>query len=265
MLIQKLRQHEGPSVDDPSVDDDSTRSSSPAPACDVMRSMYQLYIANKNYSSWSLRPWVLMRTLDIPFEERLVPFEDASRWQEYRKISPSGKVPCLIDAGRAIWDSLAIVEYLAERHGEVWPQDAPTRAWARSAAAEMHSGFTELRSRCSMNCGIRVRLKESPAALTRDVRRIGTLWNDGLQRFGGPFLCGPKFTAVDAFFAPVALRIQTYGLALDAQSAAYATRLLAVPAMREWYDDALEERGRDAAHEAEVLQLGEIVEDLRAR
>jgi glutathione S-transferase len=228
-----------------------------------MRSMYQLYIANKNYSSWSLRPWLLMRELAIGFEERLVPFHDAARWQEYRKLSPSGKVPCLIDAGVAIWDSLAIVEYLAERHGEVWPPEAKIRAWARSAAAEMHSGFSELRSRCSMNCGIRVRLKEYPAALARDVGRIGTLWNDGLQRFGGPFLCGTRFTAVDAFFAPVAFRIQTYGLAMDAQASAYATRLLAVPAMREWYRDALEERSRDAAHEDEVLQLGTVIEDRR--
>jgi glutathione S-transferase len=226
--------------------------------------MYQLYIANKNYSSWSLRPWVLMRELGIGFEERLVPFEDTSRWQEYRKISPSGKVPCLIDAGTLVWDSLAIAEYLAERHDGIWPSAAGTRAWARSAVAEMHSGFTELRSRCPMNCGIRVRLNEFPAALARDLGRINALWNDGLDRFGGPFLGGTHFSAVDAFFAPVALRIQSYGLELDARASAYAARLLELPAMREWYRDALKERGRDMPHEAEVLQQGTLLADLRA-
>src|SRR5579862_9851841 len=104
------------------------------------RSVYELHIGNKNYSSWSLRPWVLMRELGIEFAEHLIPFGDASRWEAFRKISPSGKVPCLVDGKSAVWDSLAITEYLAERHGDVWPSDPSARAWARSAAAEMHSG-----------------------------------------------------------------------------------------------------------------------------
>jgi glutathione S-transferase len=161
--------------------------------------MYELYIANKNYSSWSLRAWVLMRELEIAFREHLVPFGQESSWQSYRRISPSGKVPCLIDGDIVVWDSLAIAEYLAERHDAVWPAQAGARAWARSAAAEMHSGFSELRSRCSMSCGLRIRLDEFPAALERDVARLGTLWNEGLRRFGGPFLAGAAFTAVDAF------------------------------------------------------------------
>jgi glutathione S-transferase len=225
--------------------------------------MYELYIANKNYSSWSLRPWVLMRELDIAFAERLVPFEDVSSWNSYRKLSPSGKVPCLVDGARVVWDSLAIVEYLAEWHGTVWPADSSARAWARSAAAEMHSGFAELRNRCSMSCGIRMRLKDIPLGVARDIGRIGALWNDGLGRFGGPFLSGKAFTAVDAFFAPVAFRIQTYGLPVDAASAAYATRLLGLRSMREWYADALKEKGRDGPHEAEIQQMGSLLEDFR--
>jgi glutathione S-transferase len=227
--------------------------------------MYQLYIANKNYSSWSLRPWVLMRQLDIAFAERLLVFGQDSSWEAYRGISPSGKVPCLIDGDRAVWDSLSIVEYLAERHDAVWPEDAGARAWARSATAEMHSGFTELRNRCSMSCGVRVRLKEFPTGLARELDRIGALWNDGLQRFGGPFLTGTAFTAVDAFFAPVAFRIQTYGLTLDAASASYATRLLGLRSMRDWYADALHEPWRDALHETELLQTGSVLDDLRTQ
>jgi glutathione S-transferase len=225
--------------------------------------MYALYIANKNYSSWSLRAWGLMRELGMPFEEHLLPFGDASSWRGYEKISSSGKVPCLVDGEHQVWDSLAIAEYLAERHRAVWPADSMARAWARSAAAEMHSGFIELRSFCSMNCGVRVRLNNIPSSLERDIARIGTLWNDGLSRFGGPFLAGSAYTAVDAFFAPVAFRIQTYGLVLDAVSAAYATRLLQLAAMREWYASALKETWRDAPHELEVTQLGTILKDLR--
>jgi glutathione S-transferase len=225
--------------------------------------MYTLYIANKNYSSWSLRAWALMRELDLPFEEHLLPFGDTSSWNAYKKIAPSAKVPCLVDGASVVWDSLAIAEYLAERHREVWPVDPQARAWARSAAAEMHSGFSELRSFCSMNCALRVRLREMPDGLLRDIARIQWLWNDGLRRFGGPFLAGRAFTAADAFFAPVAFRVQTYGLELDSASAEYVVRLLALTSMREWYARALAEKWRDAAHEAEVGQVGAIVQDLR--
>src|SRR5271168_1187723 len=144
--------------------------------------MYDLYIANKNYSSWSLRPWVLMRELDIGFHEHLMPFGDESAWTAFRRMSPSGKVPCLVDGDIVVWDSLAIAEYLAESQASVWPAEAGARAWARSAAAEMHSSFSELRNRCSMSCGQRVRLNEHPAALERDVARLGALWNEGLRR-----------------------------------------------------------------------------------
>jgi glutathione S-transferase len=113
--------------------------------------MYDLYIANKNYSSWSLRPWLLMRELKVPFTERLLRFGDAPAWEWFRKLSPCGKVPCLKDGDTTVWESLAIAEYLAERHPAVWPADRAARAYARSAAAEMHAGFVELRNRCSMS------------------------------------------------------------------------------------------------------------------
>lgn len=225
--------------------------------------MYELYIANKNYSSWSLRPWVLMRETGIEFNEHVLPFGHPA-WQDFLKLSPSGKVPCLVDGDTVVWDSLAIVEYLAERHRGVWPQDPRARAWARCAAAEMHSGFMELRNRCSMSCGVRMRLHETPAALKRDIARLDTLWSTGLERFGGPFLAGPSFTAVDAFFSPVAFRVQTYGLKLGAQAAAYAQRLLERPAMQSWYGAALAEKFRDEPHEAEILQMAAVVQDLRA-
>src|SRR5271165_6690601 len=145
--------------------------------------MYDLYIANKNYSSWSARPWVLMRELGIEFREHLVPFGREADWQRFRKISPSGKVPCLTDHDTVVWDSLAIAEYVAERHPAVWPAEPGARGWARSAAAEMHSGFSELRNRCSMSCGLRIRLNEIPEVLERDIQRINSLWNDGLRRW----------------------------------------------------------------------------------
>ncbi len=226
--------------------------------------MPTLFIANRNYSSWSLRPWVLMRELDLAFEEVLVPFGGNADYPGFHAFSPSGKVPCLVDDdGTAVWDSLAIVEYLAEASPRVWPSGRTARAWARSAAAEMHAGFAALRATCTMNCGLRVRLHEVPAPLRADVERIDALWSDGLARFGGPFLGGDVFTAVDAFFAPVAFRVQTYGLALSPAAMAYAQRLLALPSMRAWYAAALQEPWREAGHEAEVPAIGVIVEDLR--
>src|SRR5579885_389594 len=230
--------------------------------------MYTLYIANKNYSSWSLRPWVLMRELAIDFTERQLIFGDAASWERYRSVCPSGKVPCLVDAANgslAVWDSLSIAEYLAERHEGIWPSDPSARAWARSAAAEMHSGFSELRSRCSMTCGVRIRLHEYPPALERDLSRLQALWNDGLRRFAGPFLAGRSFTAADAFFAPVAFRVQTYGLSLDPACAAYVARLLELASMSEWYAAALKETSRDESHEQEMLQTGSVIADYRTR
>jgi glutathione S-transferase len=225
--------------------------------------MYTLYIANKNYSSWSLRAWVLMRTLAIPFEERLEPFTAATTTEHFRRFSPTGKVPCLHDGVLRVWDSLAIVEYLAERHPGVWPADPVARAWARSAAAEMHAGFATLRNICSMTCGQRVVLRERPAALESEFGRLRELWQEGLRHFAGPWLAGSAFTAVDAFFAPVAFRLQTYGIRLDPACDAYAARLLQLPAMRDWYAAALIEPWRDHDHERDISAVAAHIEDLR--
>lgn len=229
--------------------------------------MYQLYIANKNYSSWSLRPWVLMRELDIPFEERLSPFRAGgagSNWSEFRRFSPSGRVPCLVDGERVVWESLAIVEYLAERHDGIWPADREARVWARCASAEMHAGFASLRERCAMNCGIRARLHDIPDALQRDMARLDELWRQGLERFDGTFLTGPEFTAVDAFFSPMAFRVQSHGLSLSEASLAYIERLLALPAMQRWYAEALRETWREPGHEEELGRYATLVGDMRA-
>jgi glutathione S-transferase len=225
---------------------------------------YRLHTANRNYSSWSLRPWVLMRVLGIGFEEEQHLFAPGSNRAAFRAFAPNGTVPCLHDGDAVVWDSLAIVEYLAERHGGVWPADAAARAWARCAAAEMHGGFSALRNACSMNCGLRVRLHAIGPGLAQDIARIDELWCEGLARFGGPFLGGAAFTAVDAFFAPVAFRAQGYGLAFSAPAAGYVARLLALAPMREWYDAALLETAREPGHEAEAAAAGTITADLRA-
>lgn len=227
--------------------------------------MTTLYIANNNYSSWSLRPWVLMAQLGIPFDEHRVAFGEGSNWEAFRRFSPSGRVPCLHDGDTVVWDSLAIMEYLAERHGNVWPSKPEARTWARCAAAEMHSGFSALRNACGMSCGTRVRLHTMSPALLADIARINELWNEGLSRFKGPFLAGNAFTAADAFYAPVVFRIQTYRLPMEGNVPAFVERMLALPAMRAWYADALAETWRDVAHEDEVRDNGEIIKDFRAR
>lgn len=224
----------------------------------------KLHIANKNYSSWSLRPWVLMRTLGLDFQESLHPFPTGGAPSGFETFSPTGKVPCLVDGDLTVWDSLAIVEYLSERYPAVWPASAAARAWARCASAEMHSGFSTLRQICSMSCGVRVRLRpEALTALAADLDRLQRLWREGLQRFGGPFLAGDAFTAVDAFFCPVAFRVQTYSPPLDAVCSAYVQTLLDLPAMRQWYDAALKEPWIEPAHDADVLAWGELLSDAR--
>jgi glutathione S-transferase len=226
--------------------------------------MFTLIIGNKNYSTWSLRPWVLLKALDIPFTERLEPFIDHGSHDVFRAFSPTGRVPCLIDGDIFVWDSLAITEYVAEQHPAVWPSDRAACAWARSVAAEMHSGFSALRNTCGMNCGLRVELFQRSPALEADLARIDELWRDGLARFGGPFLAGPTFTAADAFYAPVAFRLMTYGLSLSPESDAYAQRLRDLPAMRDWYAAGIAETWREPDHEAEVTAAGRIIADLRA-
>jgi len=226
--------------------------------------MYTLHIGNKHYSSWSLRPWALLTELGIPFHERLHVF-GPNFSAKSEGISPTGKVPCLQDGDRTIWDSLAIAEYVAEKRPGVWPGDDTARAWARSAAAEMHSSFGMLREVCSMFCGLRIELNSRGAdAIRPDLARLIELWDDGLKRFGGPFLAGKSFGAVDAFFCPVAFRVQSYGLALPGPSMAYVERLLALDSMKKWYDAALKEPWRDDPHEVDIPRWGKITRDLRA-
>ena len=224
---------------------------------------YRLHITHKNYSSWSLRPWLLMRALGIPFDEVLHRFTPGAA-DDFRGISPSGKVPWLVDGDTVVWDSLAIAEYLAERHPGVWPAAAPARAWARCAAAEMHSGFATLRNLHGMNVGVRVAVAQRPPALLADIARIESLWNEGLARFGGAFLAGAAFTAVDAFYAPVAYRFRSYGITPQGAAADYLATLLAHPAMREWEAAALSEEIRIPQYETELAQIGTVTADFRA-
>jgi glutathione S-transferase len=225
---------------------------------------YTLITANRNYSSWSLRPWILMKALAIPFEDRVEPFAAATNYAAFRSFSPTGQVPALIDGDRTIWDSLGITLYLADRHPGVWPADDAARAFAQCAVAEMHSGFSALRNDCTMNVGVRVEPHMPSPALHRDIARLAELWGQGLDRFGGPFLVGPVFTAADAFYAPVAFRVRTHGLDVGPVARAWVDHMLDHPAMRQWEEEALAEPWREDAHEAELAAAGRIVADRRA-
>jgi glutathione S-transferase len=200
-----------------------------------------LYIGNKTYSSWSMRPWLALKWAGLAFEERVIPLGGVgygkSQIPEVLAVSPSGRVPALDVNGLTIWDSLAIAEWAAEKHPSLWPQDPTARALARSAAAEMHSGFAALRSHYSMNLRRKgVPPKQAPADnVLADIARIDELWSSLRARFGGAgdHLCGPRSIA-DAMFTPVATRFRSYGVALSAPARAYANTLLADPAFQEW-------------------------------
>ena len=225
--------------------------------------MKELFIANKNYSSWSLRPWVLMKELKIPFIEKIQAFSTGSNWDGFRKFSPNGLVPCLQDSENTIWDSLAITEYLAESYPKVWPEDKQARAWARCASAEMHSGFANLRNQCTMNCGLRIELNQMTTGLQKDITRIDELWNQGLDQFNGPYLAGDSFTAVDAFYAPVVFRVQTYDLKMSQRSHDYINKIISLESMKTWYKEALNESWREQNHEQEAKDCGKILKDYR--
>jgi glutathione S-transferase len=214
--------------------------------------MLQLYIGNKNYSSWSMRPWVAMRQFGIPFEEVMLRFDsfdaDSQFKQALARVSPAGTVPVLVDEGFSVWDTLAIAEYIAEKFPQhaLWPRDAKARARARSLCAEMHSGFRALRSACGMNIdasmpeiGQKV-LAEQPA-VRADIERLAAAWQDALAQSGGPFLFG-DYSLADAFFAPVVARVRTYGLPLPTVAAAWADRLWATEGVQAWVADALGEK-----------------------
>lgn len=214
--------------------------------------MLTLYIGNKNYSSWSMRPWVLLKQAGIDFTEVPVRFDSFAPGSTFRHtmdpLSPTGKVPLLVDEGLAVWDSLAIAEYLADRfpgHG-LWPQDRAARARARSICAEMHSGFIHLRSQCPMN--IEASLPEIGALVWRDkpgvradVARLTGMWRELLTTYGGPLLFG-GFSIPDAYFAPICMRLKTYALPLDADIAAYVDGVCALPGVQDWVQGALAEK-----------------------
>ena len=223
---------------------------------------YTLITANRNYSSWSLRPWLLMKALGIEFEDRLEPFAQPDNYAAFRQFSPTGQVPVLIDGARTVADSLGITLYLADRHPGVWPADEAARIFAQGAACEMHGGFGALRNDCTMNVGVRVSPKPMSEGLQRNVARLRELFETGLAQFGGPWLAGAAFSAVDAFYAPVAFRIRTYGLDVG-QGQAWVDHVLAHPAMLEWEALALAEDWREASHEEELAAAGVITADYR--
>jgi glutathione S-transferase len=202
----------------------------------------ELVIANKNYSSWSLRPWLLLRQLGVPFTEALVPLDRPDSKARMLAHSPAGRVPVLKEDGLVVWDSLAIIEYLHERFPDrgVWPAGARERAHARCLCAEMHAGFTALRQAMPMNLEADLRGLGMSDAVAADIERVVALWQECLERSGGPFLFG-AFCAADAFYAPVTRRFLTYGVALPATAAAYVATIDRLPAMAEWVAAALRE------------------------
>jgi len=214
-------------------------------------SRLQLVIGNKNYSSWSLRAWLALRKIGVEFDEIRIALYTAGHKDEIKHHAPSGKVPILIDDGRAIWDSAAILEYLAEQQRWLWPSDSGERALARSLCAEMHSGFRALRSQFPMNCrAAPVRRVTPDAEAAADIGRIDAMWADCRERArkNGPWLFG-TFTNVDAMYAPVAIRFSTYGVALRPASAEYVATVLTDEHIKAWYAAAARETETIAAFE----------------
>jgi glutathione S-transferase len=204
-----------------------------------------LVVGNKNYSSWSLRAWLAMKVLGLPFREVRIPLYGPESKRALLEYSPAGKVPCLVDGEVRVWDSLAILEYLAERHPALWPADAALRARARSISAEMHSGFAHLRQHMCMNIRKRHPGKGRTPEVLAEIARIVALWSEAR----GPFLFG-AFGAADAMYAPVVLRFRTYAVELPPVCRAYADAVLALPALQQWM--------RDAERETESLPQFEL-------
>jgi glutathione S-transferase len=213
--------------------------------------MLKIVLGNKNYSSWSLRPWLVLEHFGIPHEEVVVALDQPDTAANIRRYSASGRVPCLMTEGLAIWDSLAICEYLAETNPDkpLWPKDPKARAIARSVSAEMHSGFTSLRNQLSMK--FRDSIPRTPSKETQaDIDRIVEIWTDARARFGkgGRFLFG-DFTIADAFYGPVVSRFKTYGVPLSGAAKDYYDAMWALPAMQKWLADAKAETLRAPLHE----------------
>jgi glutathione S-transferase len=222
----------------------------------------KLIIGNKNYSSWSVRPWLVLTHFGIPFEEEVVPLS-GPRWREnVRAKSPTGKVPVLVDGDLVVPETIAIIEYVAEKHPEhaVWPKDGKARALARAAAAEMHAGFGNLRSAAPMNLRASLPGRVSHDAVATDTARLERLWGDLLDRSGGPYLFG-KFTAADAMYAPVASRIRTYELPVSDLGAAYVEAIYALPAFQTLLAAAVAEPWIVERDELDIVQSGRPLSD----
>ncbi|ABE63218.1 glutathione S-transferase-like protein [Nitrobacter hamburgensis X14] len=204
-----------------------------------------LVIGNKNYSSWSMRPWLALKASGIAFEERFIPlYTGAADKQRILDVTPAGKVPALIDGDVTVWDSLAIIEYLAERFPEagLWPADPASRAYARSVSAEMHSGFAALRNECGMNLHRPVGAKTLSDNARADIARIQEIWTDCHQQFAkaGPFLFG-AFSAADAMYGPVVHRFRTYAIVVTPPVRAYMDAMMSLPAFQQWTEQGLTE------------------------
>lgn len=201
-----------------------------------------LYIGNKNYSSWSLRPWIAMEAAGVPFTDEVIPFDFPAGNPKFKAVSPTGRVPVLHHGDVRVWESLAIIEYVAELFpdADIWPKDAGARAEARAISMEMLSGFRALRNACPMNIRREPRAIALPDGVTDDVARIETIWKEALARSGGPFLFG-AFSAADAMYAPVVNRLETYRLTQDDAVLAYIARVKAHPAWQKWQAAALAE------------------------
>lgn len=204
----------------------------------------KLVIANKLYSSWSLRPWLLLKVLGVPFEEVTIPLDRPDTRETILRHSPAGRVPVLLDGEAVVWESLAIIDHVADFYaaGWVWPEERAARAMARSVAAEMHAGFHALRTACPMNLGMRFPFRDRGEDCARDVARVEAMVAAARARFGagGPFLFG-AFSAADAMYAPVATRLDTYGIPMEPETAAWVEAILGLPAYRDWLEAALAE------------------------
>jgi len=222
----------------------------------------KLIIGNRNYSSWSVRPWLVLTHFGIPFEEELAPLSGPGWRENIHSRSPTGKVPVLIDAELVVPETIAIIEYLAERHPEhaIWPREIAARALARAAAAEMHAGFGALRSAAPMNLRASLPGRVSPDAVADDLARLERLWDGLLQRSGGPHLFG-AFTAADAMYAPVASRIRTYELPVSDTAAGYIEAIYANPAFQALLALASAEPWTVERDEIDVILSGRPISD----
>jgi glutathione S-transferase len=210
--------------------------------------MLELYIGNKNYSSWSLRPWLLLKHFGIPFREHMVSVAGRDYNPLLKPLAGNARVPCLHDKGFQVWESIAIAEYLAEQHPKMWPADRQARARARSISAEMHAGFAKLRTAMPMNLKLKLKGKPASPEVQRDIERIVEIWEEARSMFAtgnSPYLFG-NFSVADAMYAPIVWRLHIYNVALPPLAAAYSAAMLAHPAMQEWHQAALRE---SEAHE----------------